>query len=53
MTGRFFDDEGKLLDVLEVPDLNRASVDARAKTQEAIAGVVEGLNRGENHILWW
>jgi long-chain-fatty-acid--[acyl-carrier-protein] ligase len=43
---------GKLLNVLEVPDLERASNRARAKARQAVAGVVEGLGRGENHILW-
>jgi long-chain-fatty-acid--[acyl-carrier-protein] ligase len=42
----------KLLNALQVPDLDRPSAEARAQTEQAIAGVIEGLQRGDNHILW-
>jgi long-chain-fatty-acid--[acyl-carrier-protein] ligase len=42
----------KLLNAVPVPDLERASVEARARTEEALSGIIEGLHRGENHILW-
>jgi long-chain-fatty-acid--[acyl-carrier-protein] ligase len=37
---------------LLVPDLNRPSARARARAEKAIAGVIEGLARGEQYILW-
>ena len=42
----------KLLNALQVPDLDRPSAEARAQTERAITGVIEGLKRGDNHILW-
>jgi long-chain-fatty-acid--[acyl-carrier-protein] ligase len=42
----------KLLNAVPVPDLERASVEARARTEEALSGIIDGLRRGENHILW-
>ena len=42
----------KLLNAHRVPDLDRPSAEARAQTQRAIAGVIEGLRRGDNHLLW-
>ncbi len=41
-----------LLDALQVPDLDRPSAEARAKAEAAIQGVIEGLKKGETHILW-
>jgi long-chain-fatty-acid--[acyl-carrier-protein] ligase len=42
----------KLLRALPVPDLGTASAQARAQAEQAIAGAVEGLRRGENILLW-
>jgi long-chain-fatty-acid--[acyl-carrier-protein] ligase len=42
----------KLLRAVPVPDLSYASVQAREKTEQAVATVIEGLRRGENFILW-
>ncbi len=42
----------KVLNALRVPDLERPSAKARARAQEAIASVIEGLRRGESEILW-
>lgn len=42
----------KLLNAVPVPDLEQASSQARARAEEAVAGVIEGLKRGESHILW-
>lgn len=42
----------KILNAVPVPDLEKASVEARARTEKAVANIVEGLKRGENHILW-
>src|SRR5947208_2539938 len=41
-----------LLNAVKVPDLEQASEDAAAKAQLAVKAVIEGLQRGENHILW-
>src|SRR6266511_312156 len=49
LAGRFL---SRLFNALEVPDLNVASTQARARAEEAVAGVVEGLRRGENFSLW-
>lgn len=42
----------KLLNAVRVPDLDRPSVEARQQAQLAVAEVIAGLRRGENHILW-
>lgn len=42
----------KLLDALEVPDLDQQSVEARKQTEAVIDAVIEGLKGGRNHILW-
>jgi long-chain-fatty-acid--[acyl-carrier-protein] ligase len=42
----------KLINAVPVPDLERASAEARARAGEALSGIVDGLKRGENHILW-
>jgi long-chain-fatty-acid--[acyl-carrier-protein] ligase len=41
-----------LLNAVEVPDLDSASVRARQQAEGAVAKVVEGLRNGETHILW-
>jgi acyl-CoA synthetase (AMP-forming)/AMP-acid ligase II/acyl carrier protein len=35
-----------------VPDLEKASAEARTRAGEAVKGIVEGLKNGEKHILW-
>ncbi|HEV3238094.1 MAG TPA: AMP-binding protein [Gemmataceae bacterium] len=42
----------KLINAVQVPDLDQASVKAREKAQTAIAQVIEGLKAGDNYILW-
>ena len=42
----------KLLRAVRVPDLERASAQAREQAQKAIDEVIAGLRRGENFILW-
>jgi acyl-CoA synthetase (AMP-forming)/AMP-acid ligase II/1-acyl-sn-glycerol-3-phosphate acyltransferase/acyl carrier protein len=42
----------KLLNAVRVPDLDRPSVEARQQARQAVTEVIEGLRRGENHILW-
>ncbi|HZY85256.1 MAG TPA: AMP-binding protein [Gemmataceae bacterium] len=42
----------KILDAVRVPDLEQASVQARARAEEAVATVVEGLKKGETHVMW-
>lgn len=42
----------KLLNAVEVPDLDRASKRAREQAQAAVDTLIAGLKRGENHILW-
>src|SRR5215469_11040550 len=41
-----------LVNALEVPDLDVASVRARAEAEEAVAAITAGLARGERFILW-
>ncbi len=41
-----------LLHAVRVPNLEQASVSARDRAREAVAGVVEGLRHGDNVILW-
>jgi long-chain-fatty-acid--[acyl-carrier-protein] ligase len=49
LTGRFL---VRLVNALEVPDLDVASVRARTEAEEAIAAIADGLRRGERFILW-
>jgi long-chain-fatty-acid--[acyl-carrier-protein] ligase len=42
----------RLVNALEVPDLDVASVKARAEAEQAVAAIAEGLARGERFILW-
>jgi long-chain-fatty-acid--[acyl-carrier-protein] ligase len=42
----------KLLNAVRVPDLEQASMNARDRARQAVSGVIDGLRRGENHILW-
>jgi long-chain-fatty-acid--[acyl-carrier-protein] ligase len=42
----------KVLNAVRVPDLEEASATARDRARQAVAGVIEGLQRGENMILW-
>src|SRR5262249_19451546 len=42
----------KMLGALPVPDLERASVQARERTEQTLASVIEGLKRGECFVLW-
>jgi long-chain-fatty-acid--[acyl-carrier-protein] ligase len=41
-----------VLGAVLMPDLERPSAEARARAEQAIAGVVEGLGRGENFVMW-
>lgn len=42
----------KLLRAVQVPDLERASVQARQRAEQAVADVIDALQRGENVLLW-
>jgi long-chain-fatty-acid--[acyl-carrier-protein] ligase len=42
----------KFLGALLVPDLDKPSARARARAEQAVAGVIDGLARGEHYILW-
>ena len=42
----------KLLRAVPVPDLQYASVQARERTEESVAVVMNGLRKGENFVLW-
>jgi long-chain-fatty-acid--[acyl-carrier-protein] ligase len=42
----------KLMRAVPLPDMERPSARARARTQRAIDEVIDGLRKGENHILW-
>ena len=42
----------KLLRAVRVPDLERASTQAREQAQKAIEEVIAGLKNGENFVLW-
>jgi long-chain-fatty-acid--[acyl-carrier-protein] ligase len=42
----------RLVNALEVPDLDVASVRARDEAEQAVAAIVTGLGRGERFILW-
>jgi long-chain-fatty-acid--[acyl-carrier-protein] ligase len=41
-----------LLNAVRVPDLEQASMNARDRARQAVAGVIEGLRQGDNLILW-
>jgi long-chain-fatty-acid--[acyl-carrier-protein] ligase len=49
LTGRFL---FRLVNALEVPDLDVASVRARREAEQAITAIAAGLARGERFILW-
>jgi long-chain-fatty-acid--[acyl-carrier-protein] ligase len=49
LTGRFL---VRLVNALEVPDLDVASVRARTEAEKAVADITAGLARGERYILW-
>jgi long-chain-fatty-acid--[acyl-carrier-protein] ligase len=42
----------KLVRAVPLPDMERPSAKARARTDRAIKEVIEGLKKGENHIMW-
>src|SRR3984893_7334138 len=42
----------KLIRAVPLPDMERPSAKARARTELAIKEVIDGLGKGENHILW-
>src|SRR5205807_4140740 len=42
----------KLLRAVRVPNLQRASVEARQRTEQAIAALIEALRQGETVIIW-
>jgi len=42
----------KLLNAVQVPDLDQPSAVARKQARQAVTEVIEGLRRGENHVLW-
>jgi long-chain-fatty-acid--[acyl-carrier-protein] ligase len=42
----------KLMDAVPVPDLERASQQARNRAQQAVSSVIAGLRDGHNHIFW-
>src|SRR4051812_46291103 len=43
---------GWLLRAIKVPDLDRASADARQRAEQAVATVAESLKSGQNVVLW-
>lgn len=42
----------KLLNAVRVPGMLQASAKARLRAQQAVNAVIDGLRKGENHILW-
>src|SRR5207249_11766020 len=42
----------KLIGAVLVPDLDQPSAQAQARAAQAVAGIIEGLGRGENFVLW-
>ncbi|HYT87851.1 MAG TPA: AMP-binding protein [Gemmataceae bacterium] len=42
----------RFLDPLLVPDLDQPSTKARAQAEQMVAGVIEGLNKGQSLIMW-
>lgn len=41
-----------LMNPIKVPDLDRASAEARQRTEQAVATVIASLKAGENVVLW-
>ncbi len=41
-----------LLNAVRVPDLGTVSMQAGNRARQAVSSVIEGLRKGENHILW-
>jgi long-chain-fatty-acid--[acyl-carrier-protein] ligase len=41
-----------LLHPVRVPDLAQVSAEARARAEQAVRVVIEGLQKGETHIMW-
>lgn len=41
-----------LFNALEVPDMEKISLSAKQKAQDAIQNLVQGLHKGENFIIW-
>jgi long-chain-fatty-acid--[acyl-carrier-protein] ligase len=41
-----------ILNAVRVPGLEEASMSARDRARQAVAGVIEGLRQGDNLILW-
>ena len=48
----FFRLVARLLNAHKVPDMDQASKEARSQANLAVAGAIEGLKQGQNHILW-
>jgi long-chain-fatty-acid--[acyl-carrier-protein] ligase len=42
----------KLIRAVPLPDMERPSAKARARSERAITEMIEGLRKGENHLLW-
>ncbi|MBI4861397.1 MAG: 1-acyl-sn-glycerol-3-phosphate acyltransferase, partial [Candidatus Riflebacteria bacterium] len=42
----------RLLDAVEVPDLEQASAEARRQAEASVRAVIDGLSSGRSHILW-
>jgi long-chain-fatty-acid--[acyl-carrier-protein] ligase len=42
----------KILDALEVPDLDRASRRARKQAEQAVRTLIAGLKAGRSHVMW-
>jgi long-chain-fatty-acid--[acyl-carrier-protein] ligase len=42
----------KLVNAVRVPEMDQASAEARARAEQAVQEVIEGLRRGENYVLW-
>src|SRR5271166_4517222 len=42
----------RILNAMRVPGLEEASMKARDRARKAVAGVIEGLRKGDNLILW-
>ncbi len=41
-----------LISAVPLPDMERPSAKARARTEKALADVIEGLSKGANYLLW-
>jgi long-chain-fatty-acid--[acyl-carrier-protein] ligase len=42
----------KLINAVQIPDLEQTSLQARAQAERAVAEVVAGLKAGNSHVLW-